>query len=414
MEHHQYASLFPMMSQAEIQDLADDIQANGLKQPIVTDVNGKILDGRNRHAACVIAEIKPVYEPLVGSDEELLAYVVSSNLKRRHLTTSQRAMVAEKLLPIYEAQAAKRQKATQPKKGQNVSTQVPANLPEPENKGDARDKAGAAMNVSGTAVGMAAKVRAKAVPKIVNAVETGAVSVSAAAAVAELPQPVQEEIIEQGPAAVRQEAAKIREAARPSPDESMPLTHIERLEKLSALLKAEMRELKRVEGWSETKERCAAVVEFMKTYRRLGNEFEKFTTVGAAPKKTLFEADADFPEHLATPEFQELFAEWWAERKRRKLSVTATVKKKQLKLLATGDLEQATAILSQGLESTWKGIKDDVWQWKLWCDRLPAHADEKLLKKIKATPPKSGSYVTKDEETREQQKRRGRFVDDEE
>ena len=61
---------------------------------------------------------------------------------------------------------------------------VVENFPPREDAGKARDKAGAALNVSGKAVGMAAKVRAKAVPKIVEAVETGAVSVSAAAAVA--------------------------------------------------------------------------------------------------------------------------------------------------------------------------------------------------------------------------------------
>jgi hypothetical protein len=196
-----------------------------------------------------------------------------------------------------------------------------------------------------------------------------------------------------------------------------PLTHIERLERLTALLKDEMRALKRIEGWAETKERCAAVVEFMRTYRRLGNEFEKFTTVGAAPKKTLFEADADIPEHLNTQEFLEAWASWWSDRKRRKLSVSDVTKRKQLKLLAVGDSEQATQIVLKAEESQWQGIPNNIWipgRDGLWCDRVPPHADKDLLKKIKATPPKTGSYVTKDEETREQQKRRGRFVDDEE
>ena len=94
--------------------------------------------------------------------------------------------------------------------------------------------------------------------------------------------------------------------------------------------------------------------------------------------------------------------------------MTPTVKKKQLKLLGIGDVEQATMIVSKAIENSWQGIPDQIWENTSWCDRVPAHADEKLLKKIKATPPKSGSYVSKDEETREQQKRRGRFVDDEE
>ena len=38
-----------------------------------------------------------------------------------------------------------------------------------------------------------------------------------------------------------------------------PLTHVDRLERLIALLKDEIIDLKRVEGWADTKERCAAV-----------------------------------------------------------------------------------------------------------------------------------------------------------
>lgn len=212
LAHHEYARLFPMLSDEEVQELADDIAKNGLRIPIVIDADDKILDGRNRAAACAIAGVEPVYEPFIGSDEDKLAFVVSCNIHRRHLTTSQRASVAAKLMPIYEEQAAKRQKATQPKKGQNVSSQVPANLPEPA-KGDSRDKAGAAMNVSGKVVDMAAKVHAKAVPEIVEAVDRGEVAVSAAALVADLPAERQKAIAAEGPKAVKQAAAQIRKEA---------------------------------------------------------------------------------------------------------------------------------------------------------------------------------------------------------
>lgn len=206
-------------------------------------------------------------------------------------------------------------------------------------------------------------------------------------------------------------------ATEQTPDQYLPaLTedHEQALTKVADEMRVRFRGLKEMPQWNFGNIVPTAVRAFMKTTRRRLLEFERHTEVGAEPDKTLFEADADFPAHLATAEFQELFGEWWAERKRRKLSVTPTVKKKQLKLLGIGDVEQATAILSQAIENTWQGIQDDVWQWKLWCDRVPAHADEKLLKKIKATPPKSSTYISKDEETREQQKRRGRFVDDEE
>lgn len=83
-----------MCSEDEIQKLADDIGKNGLRQPIVIDADEMILDGRNRSAACAIAQVKPVYEPFVGTDAEKLAYVVSVNIHRRHLTTAQRSEIA--------------------------------------------------------------------------------------------------------------------------------------------------------------------------------------------------------------------------------------------------------------------------------------------------------------------------------
>jgi ParB-like chromosome segregation protein Spo0J len=93
-KNHELADLFPMMPDSEIADMAKDIKANGQRNPIVIH-EGKILDGRNRYAACVMAGIDPIEVPFKGKDA--LSYVLSTNLHRRHLSTSQRAMVAEKL-----------------------------------------------------------------------------------------------------------------------------------------------------------------------------------------------------------------------------------------------------------------------------------------------------------------------------
>ena len=57
-------------------------------------------------------------------------------------------MVAGKLKPIYEAQAAKRKQATEGRPSKNKPVE---NLPPVSDKGKARDKAGAALNVSGKA-----------------------------------------------------------------------------------------------------------------------------------------------------------------------------------------------------------------------------------------------------------------------
>lgn len=100
-ESHELADLFPMMSDDEILDLSIDIKTNGMKIPIVMH-EGKILDGRNRYKACVIAGIDPLEVPFRGKDP--LAYVLSTNLQRRHLTTSQRAMVAANIANLKQGE----------------------------------------------------------------------------------------------------------------------------------------------------------------------------------------------------------------------------------------------------------------------------------------------------------------------
>lgn len=91
-EVHPAAELFPLMSDDELAALADDIKENGLRQPIVLDGDGKLLDGRNRLRACEAAGIKPSFVSVNGSDP--VAFVVSLNVKRRNLTASQRAIAA--------------------------------------------------------------------------------------------------------------------------------------------------------------------------------------------------------------------------------------------------------------------------------------------------------------------------------
>ncbi len=93
---HPLAECFPMLPDSELQELADDIKANGLRQNIVV-YEGQILDGRNRHAACQIAGV-PIENFIIqyeGSDP--IGYVISANLIRRHLEVGARAMIAAKL-----------------------------------------------------------------------------------------------------------------------------------------------------------------------------------------------------------------------------------------------------------------------------------------------------------------------------
>lgn len=91
---HPVAEMFPMMSDEELDDLAADIQANGLVHPIVIDRDGVLIDGRNRREACRRAGVEPEWTTFDGDDP--VAFILSSNVNRRHLSKGQAAMAVAK------------------------------------------------------------------------------------------------------------------------------------------------------------------------------------------------------------------------------------------------------------------------------------------------------------------------------
>lgn len=107
-ENHPAAALFPMMTEAELRDLADDIEKNGLREPIQL-LQGKILDGRNRFVACKKRAIEATFTNLNGNCPSPVGFVLSKNLHRRHLDTGQRAAIAAEALPLLIEEARKRQ-----------------------------------------------------------------------------------------------------------------------------------------------------------------------------------------------------------------------------------------------------------------------------------------------------------------
>ena len=97
---HPAAEIFPMMDNEQLIDLADDIAANGLQQPIVIgtfDGALQIVDGRNRLAACKLAKIEPTHVMFDGADPT--AFILSANVNRRHMAKGQRAMAVAMLYP---------------------------------------------------------------------------------------------------------------------------------------------------------------------------------------------------------------------------------------------------------------------------------------------------------------------------
>ncbi|MBI3696107.1 MAG: ParB N-terminal domain-containing protein, partial [Acidobacteria bacterium] len=58
-EFHAVAELFPLMRGTAFEELVADIKNNGLREAILCDAEGRILDGRNRYRACLEAGVEP-------------------------------------------------------------------------------------------------------------------------------------------------------------------------------------------------------------------------------------------------------------------------------------------------------------------------------------------------------------------
>jgi hypothetical protein len=195
---HEVAELFPLPTEAEYQQLKDDIRINGQLVP-AWRYQGKLIDGRSRARACKELGLELLVRDWEGTGS-LVAFVVSLNLRRRHLGESQRALVAARMKPMFEAEARQRMlvgKASDPG----------ANLPQ----GRARDQAAAIMGVSPRTVEAAGKVFKQGAPELIQGVEGGQLSVSAASDLAELPHDEQLEIVAGGKKAAAARAKQLRE-----------------------------------------------------------------------------------------------------------------------------------------------------------------------------------------------------------
>lgn len=186
-EIHRIAEIFPRMSDEEFDSLKIDISGRGLLEPIWLYEN-KVLDGRHRYDACQETGTQPAFREYEGDDP--VGFVVALNLKRRHLNESQRSYVAANLANLSN--------------GQKTSS---ANLQStPITQSQAADM----LHVSPRLVATAAKVRHEGAPELVEAVQSGRVSVSAAADVATLPRDEQRQIVALGESEILQAAKAIR------------------------------------------------------------------------------------------------------------------------------------------------------------------------------------------------------------
>lgn len=162
-----------MMSESEMAALVADISENGLAEPIELDVLGNLIDGRNRASACEALGIVPAQQEFDG---DVWKHVISRNLHRRHLSESQRAMIAARF-------------ATRPwgnrHQGESPIDDSPAT----------RSEASKALQVGPSSTDRAKKVIEQGVPGLADLVVEGKASVHAASKVAQLPDEEQRAIV---------------------------------------------------------------------------------------------------------------------------------------------------------------------------------------------------------------------------
>lgn len=96
-EYHDISKTYPMMSEKEHNNLVADMEENGFDQNFpITIYEGKILDGRNRYKAAKEANVEPQFQEFEGTLEEAHNKSKQLNTNRRHLTPTQKAMIAAK------------------------------------------------------------------------------------------------------------------------------------------------------------------------------------------------------------------------------------------------------------------------------------------------------------------------------
>jgi ParB-like chromosome segregation protein Spo0J len=175
-EFHELANAFRLIEGSDFDDLVADIRQYGQREPI-TLFEGKILDGRNRYRACLKAGLasQVIVIDFLDDYEAARAFVISANLRRRHMDESQRAMAAAKLATM--------------KQGERTDLAQICAM--------SQSDAATALGVSRRSVQSATRVLNDGVPELIEAVDRGAVAVSTAAEIAKLPEEQQRERVKQ-------------------------------------------------------------------------------------------------------------------------------------------------------------------------------------------------------------------------
>ena len=206
--YHPLANNFSLIQGKEFEALCADVAAHGVREPVVI-YEGAILDGRNRYRAAIEAGVGCTFTEYKGSIADAAAFVESLNIHRRHSSESERAMAAAKLANMTRADAGRLGAAAVNPANANLRLPLTEKAAETPSL-VSQSEAARLLNVSERSVTNARKVLDLGAPELIQAVEQGVASVSAASDVAELPAEQQAEIVAKGEKEILAAAKTIR------------------------------------------------------------------------------------------------------------------------------------------------------------------------------------------------------------
>ncbi|KAG9583767.1 hypothetical protein KCV01_g14461, partial [Aureobasidium melanogenum] len=206
-----------------------------------------LVDGHNRYGICRKHDIpfRTVQNERFQSIDDVHLWMIEQHLGRRSVSDFQRGVLALRKREILSARRATETVAPQDDDVPFDTTGAEPARPKPPrpNPTESRKEIAREARISANQVGMIEKIRKEAAPEVVAAVKSGSLSISAAAAVATLPEDEQRAAATAGDGELKQAAKRVRESRR-KPREK-PTDEVKALREQVEELEAENRNLRR-------------------------------------------------------------------------------------------------------------------------------------------------------------------------
>ncbi|NID04260.1 plasmid replication/partition related protein [Luteibacter jiangsuensis] len=233
----------------EYEALERSLLAEGCRDALVL-WGDTLVDGHNRYGICRKHDIpfQTVQNERFQSLDDVHLWMIEQHLGRRSVSDFQRGVLA---LRKREILAERRARAAATEGGEaapdvpfdTTGAQPAASKPARPAATESRKEIAREARISSNQVGMIEKIRKEAAPEVVAAVKSGTLSISAAAAVASLPEEEQKAAASAGDAELKEAAKRVRESKR-KPREK-PTDEVKALREQVAELEAENRNLRR-------------------------------------------------------------------------------------------------------------------------------------------------------------------------